>query len=136
MDKELLRKKRQRNNKTILKEKEEKRPGLSLAFFFTKRIRADAGACVSAHAPSWALRVWSTLVSRQGTKDNRSSERTPKQGTLNGKSKTGEESSKVGAEASITLHRKDQEVNQCHHLLQRGLKGYRYQIGQGDAPEP
>lgn len=109
-----------------------KRTGLRL-FFFN---RAGAGACVRAHAPSWALRVRSTFISRQRTKDNGSSQRTPKERALNGKSKASKESSDVRAEASITLHSKEQEINQCHHLLRKGLREYRYQTGQGDAREP
>ena len=101
-----------------------------------RTIRAGAGACVRAHAPSWALRVRSTFISSQRTKDNGSSERTPKQRALNGESKASKESSDVRTETSITLHSKDQEVNQYRHLLHKGLRGYKYQTGQEDAPEP
>ena len=109
---------------------------LSLVPFFVRMIRAGAGACVRTHAPSWALRARSTFISSQRTKDNRGGERAPKQGALNGKSKASKKSSNVRTETSITLHSKDKEVNQCRHLLHKGLKEYRYQTGQGGAPEP
>lgn len=100
------------------------------------RSRAGAGACVRAHAPSWALRMRSTFISRQRTKDNGSSKRAPEKGALNSKSKTSKESSDVRAEASIALNSKDQEVNQCHHLLHKDLKGHKKHTGQEAVPEP
>lgn len=129
-----------KQNKEKNQEKKEKKGKKTtrklLDKILTGRIRAGAGACVRAHAPSWALRVWSAFISSQGAKNNGSSERTPKQGTLNGKSKTGEESGEVGTETCITLHSKNKKINQCHHLLHKGLRECRYRTGQEGAQEP
>lgn len=101
-----------------------------------RTIRAGAGACVRAHAPSWALRVRPTFIGSQRTKDNGSSKRTPEQGALNGKSKASKKSSDVRAEASIALHREDQKINQYRHLLHKDLKGHKNHTGQEAVPEP
>lgn len=84
-----------------------KRTGLRLFFFY----RAGAGACVRAHAPSWALRARTTFISSQRTKDNGSSQTTPKESGRKAKREASKENRNVRTKASIALHSENKEIN-------------------------
>ena len=112
--------------------RERKRTGLRLFFFY----RAGAGACVRAHAPSWALRRRVSFIGRKRAKDNGSSQTTPKESGRKAKGEASKESSEIRTETSIALHSKNQKINQYHHLLHKDLREYKYQTEQEDVPEP